>query len=116
MAWWEGRLDELRDLWENHREIGSAEIAERFGVTKCAVVGLANRRGFAPRREPARPPAPPTKNPFNGGGCVWPIGQPKEPDFRFCGAEPLVAGKPYCEWHAKIAYVRPKDAAAAAAA
>ena len=36
--------------------------------------------------------------------CAWPIGDPKEPDFHFCG-EKATKGKPYCEKHCKIAYV-----------
>lgn len=35
--------------------------------------------------------------------CRWPLGDPKEPDFRFCGCQ-AVAGLPYCGEHAKIAY------------
>jgi len=36
--------------------------------------------------------------------CLWPIGDPGEPDFTFCGAKP-VPGKPYCEEHCARAYV-----------
>lgn len=35
--------------------------------------------------------------------CRWPEGDPKEDDFGFCGAESL-AGLPYCEEHAQLAY------------
>lgn len=35
--------------------------------------------------------------------CRFPIGDPKEPDFHFCGAERLSA-KPYCYEHHSIAY------------
>jgi GcrA cell cycle regulator len=41
------------------------------------------------------------------GTCVWPIGNPRTPEFRFCGDASLTA-KPYCEMHAQIAYVRPR--------
>lgn len=37
--------------------------------------------------------------------CCWPLGDPGTPGFHFCGAPPLV-GKPYCETHCQIAYVR----------
>ena len=37
--------------------------------------------------------------------CCWPLGEPGTPDFHFCGAPPL-SGKPYCEKHCQIAYVR----------
>jgi len=35
--------------------------------------------------------------------CKWPIGDPTEESFHFCGL-PSVAGKPYCEHHVAIAF------------
>jgi GcrA cell cycle regulator len=35
--------------------------------------------------------------------CKWPIGDPAEDDFYFCGL-PAVPGKPYCEHHVAIAF------------
>lgn len=35
--------------------------------------------------------------------CKWPIGDPAEDDFYFCGL-PSVPGKPYCEHHVAIAF------------
>jgi GcrA cell cycle regulator len=35
--------------------------------------------------------------------CKWPIGDPREADFHFCGG-PRVPGMPYCEGHCKRAY------------
>jgi GcrA cell cycle regulator len=40
--------------------------------------------------------------------CCWPIGEPGTPSFRFCD-EPSVPGKPYCEEHAELAYVRVRE-------
>ena len=40
--------------------------------------------------------------------CCWPIGEPGTKAFRFCD-ETSVAGKPYCDDHAKLAYVRVRD-------
>jgi GcrA cell cycle regulator len=40
--------------------------------------------------------------------CCWPIGEPGKPSFHFCNA-PASVGKPYCEEHAGIAYVRLRD-------
>ncbi|SDF88190.1 GcrA cell cycle regulator [Limimonas halophila] len=37
-------------------------------------------------------------------GCLWPFGDPSEPDFHFCGAQSL-PGKPYCQEHAQRAYI-----------
>lgn len=40
--------------------------------------------------------------------CCWPIGEPGTKTFRFCDdrSEP---GKPYCDEHAKLAYVKVRD-------
>lgn len=35
--------------------------------------------------------------------CCWPIGEPGQREFRFCGCE-AAPGKPYCAEHAAIAY------------
>jgi len=40
--------------------------------------------------------------------CQWPIGDPQEKDFHFCGTKPL-DGKPYCENHCNIAYVDERE-------
>lgn len=40
--------------------------------------------------------------------CCWPLGEPGTPDFRFCVAEALT-GKPYCQDHAAVAYVKARD-------
>jgi len=40
--------------------------------------------------------------------CCWPIGEPGTRSFRFCDAE-SITGKPYCEPHAALAYVKVRD-------
>lgn len=54
----------------------------------------------------------PAKAPKSGGVkmgdlkdrmCRWPIGDPRDKDFVFCG-ENAIPGLPYCEEHAKMAY------------
>lgn len=40
--------------------------------------------------------------------CCWPIGEPGTRSFRFCDDDSL-AGKPYCEQHAALAYVKVRD-------
>jgi GcrA cell cycle regulator len=47
----------------------------------------------------ARRPAP---------ACCWPIGEPGTKTFRFCD-DTAVPGKPYCDEHAKLAYVKARD-------
>ncbi len=38
--------------------------------------------------------------------CKWPIGDPGQEDFHFCGHDSL-DGVPYCEYHAGVAYHAP---------
>ena len=40
---------------------------------------------------------------LNDKTCRWPIGEPDEDGFCFCGREPA-QGLPYCQHHASIAY------------
>lgn len=40
---------------------------------------------------------------LNDRTCKWPIGDPAEESFCFCGHEPR-ASSPYCEYHARVAY------------
>lgn len=40
--------------------------------------------------------------------CCWPIGEPGTRDFRFCDV-PSEPGRPYCEDHIKVAYVKVRD-------
>ena len=35
--------------------------------------------------------------------CRWPVGDPRSPDFRFCGCS-AYEGLPYCIDHARVAY------------
>lgn len=40
--------------------------------------------------------------------CCWPIGEPGTRGFRWCD-DPSKPGKPYCDEHAKLAYVKVRD-------
>jgi hypothetical protein len=40
--------------------------------------------------------------------CRWPIGDPREGDFHFCGARQL-PGRPYCELHWRMAFQPPRS-------
>jgi len=39
--------------------------------------------------------------------CRWPIGDPREDDFMFCGRN-IRPGSPYCEQHTAMAYQAPR--------
>jgi len=39
--------------------------------------------------------------------CKWPLGDPSQEDFYFCGHDSLES-QPYCEYHAGVAYQTPE--------
>jgi len=73
-------------------------------------------------RAPAAPAAPAVASgktlfELTNDCCRWPHGQPGTKAFHFCGAPgaDLEGGRPYCERHARRAYVGHRKTAAAAA-
>lgn len=44
---------------------------------------------------------------LDAGDCRWPLGDPREAAFHFCG-RPKVVGLPYCTTHAHRAFAPPK--------
>lgn len=40
---------------------------------------------------------------LKGNMCKWPIGDPAKDDFHFCG-QSAPTGKPYCTYHAQLAF------------
>jgi GcrA cell cycle regulator len=41
--------------------------------------------------------------------CRWPIGDPVQPGFRYCGAKKIPGPSPYCACHSAIAFQNPHD-------
>jgi GcrA cell cycle regulator len=59
----------------------------------------------------AAPPPSSSKTLRSGSkACSWPVGDPKQPGFHFCGEE-AVPGRPYCAAHCTLAYQRKSEAA-----
>lgn len=117
MAWTEERVKLLKKLWQNGTS--TVEIGRALGISKNAVVGKVHRLELAARPSPLKTEEKKLpKRPLNTGrvtlmdlkltSCRWPIGDPKDPDFHFCG-EQSVTGKPYCQEHCKIAYTSLKE-------
>lgn len=134
MSWTDERVALLRKLWGEGRT--AAEIAKELGdITRNAVIGKAHRLKLSNRvspiqqnnKKPSKPvddrrdirgkPAAAVAVPVIAGKgvslaelkdrmCRWPLGDPKEPGFKFCGGN-AVAGLPYCDGHAKVAYQAP---------
>ena len=44
-----------------------------------------------------------TVDTLESNDCRWPIGDPRHPEFHFCGA-PRVGGRPYCAAHWQMAF------------
>jgi GcrA cell cycle regulator len=63
-----------------------------------------------PQPAPPPPPIMPSAS-FSrrsAPSCCWPIGEPCTKTFRFCD-DACLPGKPYCDAHAKVAYVKVRD-------
>ena len=124
--WTDDRVTLLSKLWQDGHS--ARQIAEHLGegITRNAVIGKANRLGLSKpskssvtrqlrRKEQAekvlslQPPIDEGATIFSltASTCRWPIGDPGDLDFHFCGAD-SEAGQPYCDYHAAMAYQPPK--------
>jgi GcrA cell cycle regulator len=130
MSWTDDRVALLKKLWGEGKT--AAEIAKELGgVTRNAVIGKAHRLKLSNRVSPIqqnnKKPAPVVKAPpqlierkiqkipaqdnrkgipltdLKANECRWPLGDPREDHFGFCGHR-QIAGLPYCAEHAKLAY------------
>ncbi len=69
-----------------------------------AVRALFDAEPFAPQSEPNIPPAlRKALVDLEPNDCRYPIGDPKDKDFGFCGCTRM-SGVPYCEGHARVAF------------
>lgn len=123
MSWTDERVALLKQLWGEGKT--AAEIAKALGgVTRNAVIGKAHRLKLSNRVSPIQQndnvkKVEPVKKIIQEAPrkakssvkladlkdrmCRWPIGDPKDADFHFCG-DNAVPGMPYCEEHARSAY------------
>ena len=118
--WTEERVGTLKQLWLDGAT--ARQIAEILGegVTRNAVIGKANRLGLSKpskssvtrkqrkREQQVKVEAPPivgtaTILTLTSSTCRWPIGDPGDENFSFCGA-PSKPELPYCEYHSRMAY------------
>jgi GcrA cell cycle regulator len=84
----------------------ATEIGKRVGLTKNSVIGWLDRNGLK-RKANDELIYTPTPNPFPPAGhCLYGMGHPGEPGFRFCG-EVNARGRSYCEGHAAQIFRNP---------
>jgi GcrA cell cycle regulator len=132
MGWTDERVEQLKGLWSEGLSASQIARA-LGGVSRNAVIGKVHRLGLAGRAVPARSERPRTQRrtaihtapapievieedpitlddghfatvlTITDRMCHWPIGDPSENEFHFCGRKPR-AGSPYCEAHARKAY------------
>jgi len=104
-AWKTDKEALLRHHWMDKTASAIADLLGP-GFTRSMVLGKARRLGLPPKS--GRKSAP-IKGPRDGrrnkeGGCQFPVGNPGDSDFYFCGAEVMAPGKPYCATHCRICY------------
>jgi GcrA cell cycle regulator len=101
MEWTIERVELLKELWGEG--LSARQIAELLGhVTRNAVIGKAHRLGLSTRSVPSKPTIA-MLNPVTDRMCQWPIGNPGEVNFHFCGHQ-ASASRPYCDQHCAMAY------------
>jgi GcrA cell cycle regulator len=78
---------------------GRAELAAGRSVLDQVELVRQVARKLAPER-----PARAVRKRGDSRACLWPIGDPGDADFHFCGGE-AEPGKPYCASHCAKAYI-----------
>jgi GcrA cell cycle regulator len=91
---YEAKYERAAELWWRP-ELTLKEIARAVGVHPQTLVAHLGSR------IPHDYHVPPTPNPFpERGCCLWGIGNPGEPGFRFCGSPNAPHSRNYCSRHA----------------
>ena len=132
MSWTQEKVNKLKELWGKGSTASQiAEIIG--GVSRNAVIGKAHRLGLSGRMASKKsnggisiirkkrinvsqaqkiinispvidePMNPTAFQDIKDGLCRWPLGEPEEIDFKFCGRN-TKEGVVYCQSHYKQAY------------
>ena len=114
MDWTEEKMDLLKSLWKQGKS--ASEIATILGeeVSRNAIIGKAHRLGLAGRPSPIKKKElkQTTLYGLTERMCKWPIGDPKQPDFHFCGKAVDITVT-YCPEHRAKAYTVSKKSSVA---
>ncbi len=128
MLWSEDQIEQVRSLAAQGQS--AAMIANEVGATRNAVVGIGHRKSitFKGRSGGYRPPKskPQIELPtidaqpepeyvgvitimeLTAATCRFPIGDPRQPDFRYCGKWKSAATS-YCNACFRIVYETPEQ-------
>ena len=83
--------------------------ADRVAKGKATMAAnKANVLSFVKARDARIASEPVTLSQLRDGVCRWPIGDPREASFRFCGSASVETGgayRPYCAGHGELAYL-----------
>jgi len=123
MSWTMDKIKQLKKLWTKGKS--TVEIAKELGISKNSVIGKVHRLELTARPSPIKKkevkpvvPKPVKKKApekcrlmdLKVNTCRWPVGDPEDEDFHFCGKQ-TTTGKPYCAEHCKAAYTSLKELA-----
>jgi GcrA cell cycle regulator len=120
-VWSDEQREQVRQLFTTDG-LSYGQISQRLGMSRDVVAGLVNRmkltgqgrnaahgghknRKIVVEQEQQTPLKVASNSLIDLGRacCAWPIGDPKDADFRFCGT-PVDGKTPYCLAHREKAY------------
>ncbi|MEI8397221.1 MAG: GcrA family cell cycle regulator [Rhodospirillaceae bacterium] len=106
MVWTDEQIEMLTTLWKEGKS--ASEIATFIGgdISRNAIIGKAHRLGLSGRPSPIKKKKDvktATLYVLTERMCKWPFGDPKKPDFHFCGKTVDVM-MTYCPEHRAMAY------------
>ena len=117
--WTPENIRTARQMWK--AGVRAEDVASALGTTRNSVIGKMWRLRV-PRPVGARASMPHTfadayeagrgacaVMSLSRGSCRWPLGEPRDPAFRFCAA-PASAGSSYCSEHTRRATAPRVDA------
>jgi len=123
VEWNDYRISELKRMWAEG--FSCSQIAKALGgTTRNAVIGKAHRLGLEHRATPSRQlrvkirtrplpvqavvPGSVGLTDLQYGSCRYPMGDPKEKGFGFCGC-PRIEGSSYCPTHHAVTHSAQPD-------
>lgn len=102
VVWTQFQINVLTDLWAEG--LTGTEIGLRLNKSKNSVIGKAARLGLARRKHIIKGFHKKTLMDLGESDCRYPLGDRKEPAFRYCGRK-IKPGSSYCPKHHKKCFI-----------